>query len=123
MLRCVGLTDNRFWQRLRGKGATIDGIWLSDEQLRVLAAVFQGAALRSERDLEGQKRYLLYFDEGKKQVIGRKAMLDLRKKRLIETNHKFPSATFLLTEHGTAFAKIITDDSGSNPLSARNFVQ
>ena len=112
------------WNKLRGNGAWIDGVWLSDEQQMILVAVFQGAALRSHRDLEGNKMYLLHFgEEGEKREIGRNTTLNLRKKRLIETNHKFPSATFLLTTRGNAIAAKLADGRGSNPLSARDFVQ
>lgn len=114
----------KLWQMLRGKGAWIDGVWLNDEQQMILAAVFQGAALRSHRDLEGNKVYLLHFGEGEeKREIGRKATLDLRTKRLIETNHKFPSATFLLTTRGNTIGAKLANGKGSNPTSARDFVQ
>ncbi len=111
------------WQRLRRQGATIDGVWLSVQQQQILRAVYQGAALRSQRDLDGQKRYLLYLDDGQIEDFGRNTVLDLHEMRLIETNHKFPSATFLLTDRGNAIAASLTDGQGSNPLRAHNFGQ
>ncbi len=111
-----------FWNFLRARGNWIDGVWLTDGQQQILIAVFQGAALRSQRDIEGGKIYELR-GELEAQPIPRKTVLDLRKKRLIETNHKFPSATFLLTSHGKQIAAQLTNGQGSNPVSASDFVQ
>lgn len=110
------------WNFLRAKGNWVDGIWLTDQQQQLLIAVFQGAALRSQRDIEGGKVYELR-GEAERQSVSRKVVLDLRKKRLIETNHKFPSATFLLTTEGLHIAAQLTNGQGSNPVSARDFVQ
>lgn len=108
---------------LRGKGKVVAGLWISAEQQVVLAAVFNGSALRSHRDLEGNKCYLLHTENTKAVKIGRQSILDLRNKRLLETNHKFPSATFLLTSRGNAVAAQLSDDAGSNPLTARGFIR
>lgn len=105
------------------KGKSIDGLWLTDEQQSVLAAIFNGAALRSHRDLEGNKHYALYALDGDERRIGRKTVLDLRNKRLLETNHKFPSATFLLTSRGNAVAAQLSSGDGTNPLTARDFIR
>jgi hypothetical protein len=110
----------KFWEFLNGK--SIDGIWLSDQQQRTLIAVYQGVALRSQRDIEGGKVYELR-SETSVTPIALKTVLGLRKKRLIETNHKFPSATYLLTTRGESIAMKLTDGQGSNPVSARDFVQ
>ena len=61
----------KLWHKLRGKGKAVDGVWLTDEQQTVLVAIFNGAALRSHRNLEGEKRYLLHQDEGEKGIFGR----------------------------------------------------
>ncbi len=112
------------WRTLRRQGGkSVDGVWLTVEQQSVLVAVFTGAALRSHRDLEGNKRYALHRDEQEVGEIGRKTILSLRDKRLLETNHKFPSATFLLTTRGNKIAAQLSDSAGTNPLSARDFVQ
>ena len=105
------------------RGEAVAGIWLTAEQKYVLKALFNGAALRSHRDLEGNKCYLLHTSEREKVNIGRKSILNLRKKRLLETNHKFPSATFLLTSQGNTVAAQLSDGTGSNPLTARGFIR
>lgn len=112
----------KLWNFLRAKGSWVDGVWLTNKQQQIVIAVFQGSALRSQRDIEGGKIYEL---RGKtsSQPIPRKIVLDLRKKRLIETNHKFPSATFLLTTDGLKIAAQLTNSQGSNPVSARDFVR
>ena len=91
----------RFLNFLRGKW--IEGVRLSEEQQHTLIAVYQGAALRSQRDIEGGKRFELR-KETDATPVSRSTILDLRTKGLIETNHKFPSATFLLTTAAEATA-------------------
>lgn len=110
------------FRRLFSDGKSVDGIWLTHDQQQVLIAIFNGAALRSHRDLEGNKHYALYEDAGEHK-IGRKTVLDLRNKRLLETNHKFPSATFLLTDRGYKIASQLSQSDGTNPLRARDFVR
>ena len=110
----------KIWRFLRGQGSWIDGVWLSAEEQQTLVAVHHGDALRSQRDIEGQKRYELRGDSTV--CVSREAVLNLRKKRLVETNHKFPSATFLLTTRGREIAMILTDDAGSNPVGAQDFI-
>lgn len=111
-----------FFSFLRARGKWVDGVWLSAEQQKTLIAIHQGIALRSQRDIEGKKIYELR-GESSVEPVALKTVLGLRKKGLVETNHKFPSATFLLTTHGEQIAAQLTGEQGSNPVSARDFVQ
>ena len=112
----------KIWRLLRGQGKWVNGVWLPEEQQQTLTAVYSGLALRSQRDIEGNKRYELR-SESAAQPVSRETVLGLRKKRLIETNHKFPSATFLLTTAGEQIAARLAGQNDAPPLSARDFVQ
>lgn len=111
----------RWWRRKRGK--VVLGMWLSSAELSLLLALREGHSLRSHRNLEGEKRYQLH-DGGEYEVVMWRVVQRLRQRRLIETNHKFPSAEFLLTERGVAVADAVSVQEHP-PLitSARRFVQ
>ncbi len=96
---------------------------LNRQQQHVLTAVAAGAALRSQRDLEGNKRYELRWPDGRTEQVARPLVLSLRNRRLIETNHKFPSATFLLTERGSAIAARLTPENDNRPLGSSAFLR
>lgn len=49
------------------------------------------------------------------------AVRQLRRRGFIETNHKFPTATYLLTDIGERVARRYTPAHG-RPLTARRFV-
>jgi hypothetical protein len=95
---------------------------LSAEQKAILIALAEGQTLKSHRNIEGDKVYTLHALDGITQSVAMTAVLDLRARRLIETNHKFPAATFLLTTAGTALVAPWIDATTRKPLSARNFV-
>lgn len=111
----------KLWQRLRGAGRLIDGVWLDGAAQSLLIAVHEGWLLRSERDLEGNKRYVLQKAGMVERPVARSVVLALRAHGLLETNHKFPAAVFLLTSKGSAVAATLAGTDGSHPVSARNF--
>lgn len=118
---------NRMWRKLiqqwRGHGRSVGGVWLDAAAQHVLVAVHEGWALRSQRDLEGNKRYLLQQAGAEEQPVARDVVLYLREHGLLETNHKFPAATFLLTSKGSTAAAELAGTAGSHPVSARNFTR
>jgi hypothetical protein len=92
---------------------------LSPMERQVLRAMSQGWTLKSHRYLDGSKQYRLH-------PLGGEEPLDLADvpverlvaRGLIQTNHKFPAATFLLTERGRA----ATGAAGeAGPLGPRAF--
>ena len=101
----------KMWQRFR----------MSDEQGQVLISLLKGSALRSHRDIDGNKQFLLHDDAGQT-AITMQTVETLRRNRLIETNHKFPSATFLLTGKGRELAQQLSGEEGANSVGASNFV-
>ena len=106
----------RAWHRLFARQK------LSAEQILILSALAHGQTLKSHRTIEGTKQYTLHALDGTTQSVPMDAILNLRQRRLIETNHKFPAATFLLTTTGAAIAQIAADDAATTPLHAHNFV-
>ncbi len=69
---------------------------------RVLLAMAGAAFLKSHRDLEGGKVYKLHPLEGGEEVVARKVVEDLTARGLIDSNKKFPAATYWLTDKGKA---------------------
>ncbi len=103
---------NKFFRRKRTQSETA-----------ILTAILTGHTLRSHRDIDGNKYFYLHALDGTKEAVDGTAVHRLRQQRLIETNHKFPSATFLLTDHGRQRAQRAAGHNGSNPISAHNFTQ
>ena len=91
---------------------------LSPTQQALLRALIQGATLKSHRYLDGRKVYKLHplVDEAP-QTIRRTTVDCLRRHGLIDSNKKFPAATYLLTEKGKAVALGLTQVK-YQPLSA-----
>ncbi len=70
------------------------------EQRHVLASMAGGAFLKSHRDTEGAKVFKLHPLDGDPQVVQPDVVELLREQGLIDSNKKFPVATFWLTEEG-----------------------
>lgn len=88
-----------WWQRLRH--------WLKEQALSeaekaVLTAVARGETLKSHRYLDGTKQYKLWPTEPDRDPtpVPYNLVQQLLDKKLLTTNQKFPSATFLLTTAG-----------------------
>lgn len=95
---------------------------LSNQEKTILVQMIVGWSLKSHRDIEGNKQFILHSLAGEKRDVDGETVHKLRRKRFIETNHKFPAATFLLTEKGRKAAGKLTE-SPSTPVGARKFVQ
>ena len=105
------------------RGRWTHGQWIPTAQIELLSLLMQGWSLRSHRDIEGHKRFELRSLSGETQPVSLDVVQKMRKKRLIETNHKFPSATFLLTGHGEQVAQTVCDAISNRPLTARKFTE
>lgn len=70
---------------------------LSAAHLHVLQAMAQGQLLKSHRDLEGHKIYQLHPLEGPPVPVDPAVVMYLCERGLIDSNKKFPAATYWLT--------------------------
>lgn len=77
---------------------------LSAEHRRLLLALAAGHTLKAHRDIEGHKEFRLYHTDGPTEIIPRRYVDDLAEQGLIDSNKKFPAATFWLTEKGKTLA-------------------
>jgi hypothetical protein len=75
---------------------------LTQEQQNLLTAIAKGQFLKAHRDIEGNKTYLLHPLEGEAQAVNGEDVQQLVEAGLIDSNKKFPAATFWLTEQGKA---------------------
>ncbi|MBE2237902.1 MAG: hypothetical protein IAE81_08950 [Caldilineaceae bacterium] len=93
---------------------------LTEEQRTILRALQRGDQLKVHRTKDGVKQYLLHpLDASAIEVAGL-VVARLARAGLIESNMKFPAATFLLTDKGMALAARITG-SMQAPVGPRNF--
>lgn len=74
---------------------------LSPAQARVLRAMAEGQTLKVHRDMEGRKVYRLHTLEGAERTVQRVTVEALLARGLLDSNQKFPAATFWLTPLGT----------------------
>ena len=71
---------------------------LTSAQLTLLRAMRDGASLKAHRDLDGRKTHLLHPLAGDPSSVPAELVESLRKLNLIQSNLKFPAATYLLTD-------------------------
>ncbi len=94
---------------------------LSTEQRDVLIAMQRGDRLKVHRTVDGVKQYLLHRLDETGAVEVKAGVVDaLVRAGLIESNMKFPAATFLLTDKGAGLAARLTGDERT-PVGPRNF--
>jgi hypothetical protein len=77
---------------------------VTQQQSRVLRALLRGHALKSHRYLDGRKMFKLHPLQGPPTLVRRITVDALRRRGMIESNKKFPAATFLLTDEGRRVA-------------------
>ncbi|MEO6063800.1 MAG: hypothetical protein ABIQ99_17860 [Thermoflexales bacterium] len=86
---------------------------LSGPQRRMLAHIAGGARLKDHRDIEGGKRYILTVSTADEIVVKAGLVEGLVERGLIDSNKKFPSATYWLTDAGKrAVADMAADRHG-----------
>ncbi len=88
---------------------------LSASQRKLLLAVASGHFLKAHRDIEGNKSFKLYPLEGEAQLIDRDDVHALVDGGLIDSNKKFPAATFWLTGRGKRLADTLTPRTPEPP--------
>lgn len=73
---------------------------LSKDHSRLLVAMAHEHFLKSHRDIEGNKSYQLHPLNGEPERVEPRIVEYLRENGYIDSNKKFPVATFWLTEKG-----------------------
>jgi hypothetical protein len=95
---------------------------LSKLHQKVLRRLIEGCTLKSHRYLDGQKIYKLHPLGGPPEIIDKTTIDFLKKHHLIDSNQKFPAATYLLTNKGQELATSLSN-AKTSPLSAKNYVR
>jgi hypothetical protein len=75
-------------------------------QVELLRAIANGLTLKSHRDLEGRKEYRLHALDGHSAVVEWEDVEALQSAGLIDSNKKFPAATYWLTDTGRAHLRL-----------------
>jgi hypothetical protein len=75
---------------------------LTPAQVELLQAIANGLILKSHRDLEGHKEYRLHALTGQSASVAWEDVETLQSAGLIDSNKKFPAATYWLTDTGRA---------------------
>jgi hypothetical protein len=75
---------------------------LTSAQIELLQAIADGLTLKSHRDLEGHKEYRLHALHGLATLVAWEDVEALQAAGLIDSNKKFPAATYWLTDSGRA---------------------
>jgi hypothetical protein len=75
---------------------------LTPAQRTLLRAIRDGATLKAHRDLDGQKTHLLHPLTGNPAPVSAELVESLRVHGLIQSNLKFPAATYVLTDRALA---------------------
>ena len=91
---------------------------LARAQADLLRALITGSTLKSHRYLDGRKVYKLHPLEGPPEFVERSTVDFLKEHRFIDSNKKFPAATYLLTEKGKNLALSLVKPA-TLPITAR----
>jgi hypothetical protein len=90
----------------------------ANQQAEILHAMITGSSLKSQRDMAGQKRYHLVSLDGDMVTVDKATVELLKKHGLVISNHKFPGATYLMTDKGRDLALTLTQ-AVYQPIHAR----
>ena len=98
---------------------------LSKVAERLLKALAQGATLKAHRTMDGAKVHRLYpLGEELPVVVTEVVVTSLKDYGLIESNMKFPAATYLLTDKGVRMAATLSNELikvTGTPLGPRKY--
>ena len=88
---------------------------------QILLAIAAGCTLKSHRSLDGEKVFRLHPLDTPAQDLEQTIVESLRRQGLIDSNKKFPAATYLLTEKGRQAVTGLGEDPDDLPLTARRW--
>ncbi|RME98835.1 MAG: hypothetical protein D6768_16405 [Chloroflexi bacterium] len=92
---------------------------LSPSEAAVLRGLAAGGTLKIHRHLDGRKICKFYPLDGPSQELPRAVVERLKTRGLIDSNKKFPAATYLLTQAGKRAAESLSGGP-VYPLAAKN---
>ena len=84
---------------------------LTPEQKRLLLAISGGSFLKSHRYPDGEKLYQLHPLDGPAQAVDWGVVEALTEQGLIDSNKKFPAATYWLTDKGRAAVAALAEQA------------
>lgn len=84
---------------------------LSAAQKKLLLAIAGGRLLKAHRDIEGNKTYKLHPSDGEPEIVSGGSVQRLCEAGLIDSNKKFPAATFWLTGKGKESVARLTESN------------
>lgn len=92
---------------------------LAGKEKAVVQALAGGWTLKSHRYLDGSKEYRLHpLGDTEAIAVAWETVEALRGQALIDSNKKFPAATYLLTDRGRALAAQLAASGEELPLTA-----
>ena len=95
---------------------------MTPSERHILRAIAAGWTLKAHRELDGAKIYRLHpLDDSSPQQVEQRTVESLRDQGLLDSNKKFPAATYLLTEKGRQVVTGLGEDAGDLPLSAKGW--
>lgn len=95
---------------------------MTPPQRRILRALAAGWTLKVHRTLDGEKRYRLHpLGDAPSEDVQPSTVDALHSQGYVDSNKKFPAATYLLTEKGRQTVVDLGEDPGDLPLTARDW--
>ena len=71
---------------------------LTRREFGLLRSLAEGHTLKAHRDIDGNKVYRLRRTDGRTEEVPAELVQHLVERRLLDSNKKFPAATFYLTD-------------------------
>lgn len=95
---------------------------MTPAERHILHSLAAGWTLKAHRTLDGEKEYCLHpLDDVQPQQVAQEAVESLRDQGLLDSNKKFPAATYLLTDKGRQALVELGEDVDNLPLTARGW--
>jgi hypothetical protein len=96
---------------------------LSEDEIEIVLGLAEGRILKSHRYLDGAKVYKLHpVEGGRGEIVDADAVQALEEAQLIDSNKKFPAASYLLTEKGRELAESLLGKETA-VLGAKAFIR
>lgn len=104
------MTETRTTPFLRFRSFLLSAVRLTSAHKQLLRALAAGWSLKAHRDIEGRKHFQLHHPDRPAEPVAWEVAESLAEHGLIDSNKKFPAATFWLTDEGKAAAEALSRD-------------